>query len=147
MHDGLLLIGRKEFVEFPEWGLPRLRAKVDTGAFSSALGVTHYELWDEPGAGLRARIQPHRGAVITTPVLRLVCVTSSSGCRETRPLIEALVRLGPVTRTVRLTVTKRDGLRHRLILGRQALTGLFLVDVSRKYVLGGARSIHRGAGS
>src|SRR5947209_4603798 len=55
--DGTLtLIGRKEFVEFPEWGVGRIRAKVDTGAYSSALGVAAAELIMS-AAGMRVRFQ------------------------------------------------------------------------------------------
>jgi hypothetical protein len=46
-----------------------------------------------------------------------------------------MVQLGPVLKRIRLTVTSRAGLRYRMILGRQALAGNFVVDVSRKYLL------------
>jgi len=66
-------------------------------------------------------------------------VSNSGGGRERRPLLEALVRLGPVETRIRLTVTNRSHMRFRMLLGRRALAGTFVVDVSRKYVLGAGR--------
>jgi hypothetical protein len=62
-------------------------------------------------------------------------VSNSSGMREQRPLIETTLRIGPVTKRVRLTVTNRSCMRFGMILGRKALEGDFTVDVARKYVL------------
>ena len=139
-----LLIGRKEYVAFPEWGLRRLRAKVDTGAFSSALGVEGYDLEERPGGPVaRLRIvlnrrKPYRVRLAEAPVLGFARVVCSNGTCEQRPVVAALVRLGPVEKRVRLTLTtNRVALRHRMLLGREALNGTFVVDVSRKYLLGG----------
>ncbi|HEX5271250.1 MAG TPA: RimK/LysX family protein, partial [Gemmataceae bacterium] len=60
----------------------------------------------------------------------------SGGQEESRPLIEAEVALGPVRKRVLLTVTRRAGMRFRVILGRRTLAGDFVVDVSKKYLLG-----------
>jgi hypothetical protein len=137
-----LLIGRKEYVAFPEWNLRRLRAKIDTGAFSSALDTDGYELVERPG-GIIARIRlvlsrrhPERVRLVEAPVLRFTRVTCSSGVCEQRPVVAVLIRLGPVEKRIRLTLTNRATLRHRMLLGREALNGTFLVDVSRRYVLG-----------
>jgi hypothetical protein len=138
-----LLIGWKEYVSFPEWGNRRVKAKIDTGARTSALDVVSYELRKVDGQGLMAelRLALHRKrrdgmVVVQAPVLRMIAVRNSNGVREQRPLIETSIRLGPVTKRVRLTVTNRAGMVFRMILGRKALEGSFVVDVSRKYVLG-----------
>jgi hypothetical protein len=137
----LLVIGRREYVEFPEWGPLRVRAKVDTGAYSSALDVDGFELI-ETGGQIRARLhlvlnrRKARGVrVVETPVVGMVVVACSSGASERRPLIEPLVRLGPIERRIRLTVTNRAPMRYRMLLGRQALAGHFLVDVGGAYLL------------
>ena len=144
MSDELMLVGRKEYVAFPEWGIRRVRAKVDTGARSSALDVLGYDLWEVDGQGLHVRLRlalnrrrGDRFRVVEAPVTRMVAVRNSGGACEQRPLIEATIRLGPVTRRIRLTVTDRAAMRYRMILGRQALRGQFVVDVSKKYVQGG----------
>jgi hypothetical protein len=137
----LPLIGRMERVSFPAWDLHRVRAKVDTGAFSSALDVAEYELVEsDRGTTVRLLIRlsvrrPERVLRVEEPVIKMVKVRSSSGCEVWRPLIEPVVRLGPLTRRVRLTVTDRSKMRSRMLLGRQAIAGVFLVDVRAKYLL------------
>ena len=137
---GPVLIGWKEYVALPDWGIRRLKAKVDTGARTSAIDAASYELRRTP-AGLVVRMRlalshrhPERQKVVEAPVLAMVAVRNSGGMREDRPLVETVLRLGPVSKRIRLTVTSRAGLRFRLILGRKAVEGDFLVDVSRKYV-------------
>ena len=137
-----LVIGWKEYVHFPEWGIRPIKVKIDTGARTSALDVVSYELHQADGQGLVAELRlaldhrhPQRLTVVQAPVLRMVVVSKSSAMREQRPLIEATVRLGPVTKRVRMTITNRSGMRFRMILGRKALEGDFVVDVSRKYLM------------
>jgi hypothetical protein len=149
----LLLIGRKERLDFPEWGLLHVRVKVDTGAWSSALDVTGYELEHVgPGAMVRLRLNvdhyrsrrreaygEERGIDVRAPVVAMAAVRNSGGQQEVRPVVEALVRLGPVEKRIRLTLTNRSSMRCRMILGRQALAGSFLVDVGSKYLLRGKK--------
>jgi hypothetical protein len=137
-----LVLGWKERIDFPDWGLRRVRVKIDTGARTSAVGAVYYELRDIPGGGRVAdlvlaldRKVPERRVTVSVPVLGIVVVTNSGGHREQRPLVEARVRLGPLTKTIRLTVTNRCQMRFPVILGRQALAGDCVVDVSRTYAL------------
>jgi hypothetical protein len=137
----LLRIGRREHVDFPEWGVARVRAKIDTGAYSSALDVAGHELLETeegPVAELRLILnRRRRGAVrvVRTPVVGFTTVRSTTGCQQRRPVISALIRLGPVTRRIRLTVTDRSCMRCRMLLGREALAGAFVVDVQSKDLL------------
>jgi hypothetical protein len=150
--DGLLLIGWKEYVDFPAWGIRRVKAKADTGARTSALDVARYALEHRSGR-LVARMElalnrrrPDRVVTVEAPVLHQVVVTSSNGVREERPVVETTVRLGPVQKRIRLTVTNRSGMLFRMLLGREALAGSFVVDVGHKYLLGGRSSPgHQGA--
>jgi hypothetical protein len=139
--DRPLTIGWKEHVDFLDWGLKRVKAKVDTGARTSALDAVSYELRPSD-AGLIAELRlaldrrhPERLTTVQTPVLALIAVTNTSGVREERPVVEATLRLGPVRKRVRLTLTSRAGMRFPMILGRTALQGDFIVDVQRKYLL------------
>lgn len=140
-------IGWKEYVDFPEWRLRRVKVKIDTGARTSALDVASYELREAEGGGLVAELRlalhrrhPERLTVIHTPVLRMVLVCNTSGIREQRPLVETSVRLGPVCKRLLLTVTNRAGMRFPMILGRKALEGDFVVDVSAKYLFRAPRA-------
>ena len=137
-----LCIGWKEHLEFTEWGLRRIRVKIDTGARTSALDVVRYELAETAGGSLMAtlllaldRRHPGRFTRIQTPVLRMVIVRNTSGITEERPLVETAVRIGPIHKRIRITITNRSNMRYRMILGREALANDFLVDVSRKYLL------------
>jgi hypothetical protein len=136
-----LVIGWKEYVAFPEWGVRRLRAKIDTGACSSALDVAEYDV-EETAAGPIAHLRlalhrrrPDKVRLLHVPVVRFVVVRNSGGVAERRPVLEVMVRLGAVEKRIRMTVTRRTGMRYRMLLGREALAGDFLVDVRRKYVL------------
>jgi hypothetical protein len=118
---------------------------VDTGAYSAALGVADCELI-QIGDDLRVRFRvpisrrhPDRLEVVEEPVVKLVTVCNSSGCRESRPLIEPVIRVGPFSRRVRLTLTDRSRMRCPMLLGRQLLAETFLVDVRVKYLLGSGR--------
>jgi hypothetical protein len=138
----LRLIGWKEYVAFPDWGIRRVKVKVDTGARTSALGVMSYELREGNGQSLVAEFRlalrrkyPDRQVVVQAPVLGMVVVCNSNGMREQRPVVETTVQLGPITKRVRMTLTNRAGMRFPMILGRRALEGDFVVDVSAKYLL------------
>src|SRR5437588_13100069 len=89
--DRPLVVGWKEFVDFPEWNIGRVKVKIDTGARTSALDAVGYELRDEGEAGLVAELRlaldrrhPERLTVVRTPVLQMVVVSNSSGIRERR---------------------------------------------------------------
>lgn len=135
-------IGWKERIDFPDWGLRRVRAKIDTGARTTALDVRGYELLPNPDGTWFARItlalyrtKPDRVAVVEAPVVRFATVRNTGGQLEQRPEIETTVRLGPVTKRIRLTLADRSRMRSPVILGRTALAGDFVVDVARKYLL------------
>jgi hypothetical protein len=136
-----LMIGWKEYVDFPDWDIRRVKAKIDTGARTSALDVRGYELRQEPDGSMVAELKlalnrkrPAKLRVVEVPVLAMVTVRSSSGLPEERPLIETTLRLGSVFKRVRLTVTDRSRMRFPVILGRKALEQDFVVNVSQKYI-------------
>jgi hypothetical protein len=138
-----LLIGWKEYLGFPEWGIRRMKVKIDTGARTSALDVARYELREGDASSCQVELflaldrrHPDRLTAVHAPVLRKIVISNSNGLCEERPLIEATIRMGPITKRVPMTVTNRSSMMFRMILGRKALEGDFVVDVSRKYVLG-----------
>jgi hypothetical protein len=137
-----LVIGWKERLDFVDWQLRRIKVKIDTGARTSVLDAIRYELHENGKNGPFARLhlaldhkQPLKIAVVEAPLLRKIVVRNSGGSCEERPLIETEIRLGPVQKKIVLTVTRREGLCFRMLLGRNALANDFIVDVGKKYLL------------
>lgn len=139
---GLVHVGWKEYLALPELGVRRLKAKVDTGARTSALHVRSFAVVETLVDGTEiaeVEIEPDRrrpGWTVTSRVriLRRLRVVDSGGHPEVRPLIETELVLGPVRKRILVTLTDRSGRLFRMILGRKALEGDFVVDVARKYL-------------
>ncbi|MEZ4219230.1 MAG: RimK/LysX family protein [Myxococcota bacterium] len=138
-------IGWIEEVALPEWGIPRLRAKVDTGARTSALHVARIR----PLARGRVAFEVvvGRGSArapvpVVARVTRRARVRSSNGAYETRYFVATTLALGAVERAIELSLVDRSSMTHRMLLGRTAIAGDFVVDVSRRFLLGrrGART-------
>lgn len=148
------VIGWKEYVALPELGVASIKAKVDTGARTSSLHVAAVRPLGEASDGeteLEITIAPdrrHPERLVRTRVRQLarIRVTDSGGHSELRPVIETLVVLGPVAKRIRVTLANRSTMLFRMILGRKALEGDFLVDVSKKYLQPrpGAREVPGG---
>jgi hypothetical protein len=137
-----IVIGWKERLDFVDWQLRRIKVKIDTGARTSVLDAIRYELHENGQNGPFARLylaldhkQPLKIAVVEAPLLRKIVVRNSGGICEERPLIETEIRLGPIQKKIVLTVTRREGLSFRMLLGRNALANDFIVDVGKKYLL------------
>ena len=132
-----VLIGWTEYVELPDWNVKRLRAKIDTGARSSALHVEN--IVELPRNRIKFDVVLHREkrdrrVHIKATVHRRSRVRSSNGHVDTRYFVRTLLRLGPVEREVELSLVDRGKMLHRMLLGRSALSSPFLVDVSRRMI-------------
>jgi hypothetical protein len=141
-------IGWKELIDLPELGLRRLKAKIDTGARTSTLHVHSLAYLARLADGSQDaeltlapdRRDPSRLVTARVRVLREIEVRDSGGHLETRPLIETELVLGPVRKRIFVTLSDRSDMLFRMILGRKAVEGDFLVDPTRKYLL---RAWHR----
>jgi hypothetical protein len=129
------IVGAVELIAIPAWGVERLPARVDTGARTSALHVENLsELGDgrvrfELGAGRETR-------ALEATVSRRGRVRSTSGKLEGRVFVMTRVRVGEVEVRIEVGLVDRAEMRYRMLLGRSALAGRFVVDVSRRFVLG-----------
>lgn len=138
----LPVIGWKEYVALPELGVSSLKAKIDTGARTSALHVAAIRRLTEEVSGeadLEIVLAPDRRRpekLVRARVRQLarIRVTDSGGHTDLRPVIETLLVLGPVAKRIRITLADRSTMLFRMILGRKAVEGDFVVDVSRKYL-------------
>ncbi len=132
-----LVVGWQEWVALPDLGLPAVKAKIDTGARTSALHAETIEIIARADLQLvrfTFRPAPRKPDLILTceaPLVELRGVTSSNGTRENRPVIRTHITAGGERRAIELTLTDRGGMTYRMLLGRQALTALGLaVDPS-----------------
>jgi hypothetical protein len=138
----LPIIGWREWVGLPDLGIAKLKAKVDSGARSSALHAFRVKRFQQDGEDwVQFEVHPVQRktsdlVTVQAKVLEYRSVRSSSGKAETRPVIETNVTLHGKTWRVELTLTNRDQMGFRMLLGRQAFRKRFLVDASRSY-LGG----------
>jgi len=139
-----LTLGWKEYVDLPQLDVFGLKAKIDTGARTSALHVDSLTVTERHADGSAAiefgvpldRKRPERRVHTRATMLEEVTVTDSGGKAEVRPVIETEISIGPVRKKVRLTLTDRQGMMFRMLLGRKALEGDFLIDVGKKYLTG-----------
>ena len=138
----LVMLGWREWVSLPELGIESIKAKVDTGARSSALHTFELEPFSEDGiAKVRFSIHPyqHDLSVVRECVANLADernVTDSGGHTELRPVISTPICLGGITKQIEITLTNRENMKFRMLLGRTAMHGDFSVDPAGSYLLG-----------
>jgi len=123
-----LTFGWEEWVALPELGLPAIKAKIDTGARTSALHAHDIEVFG-PASKPKVRFNVHPVAgneditiTCSAPIIDRREVTSSNGEAELRYVISTKMDVGGETWPIDVTLTNRAGMTSRMLLGRQALT-------------------------
>ena len=134
-------IGWREWVAMPELGLDAIKAKVDTGARTSAIHAFSVIPFEQEGtAYVRFRVHPlqRRDDIEVECVAKVVdqrMVTDSGGHVEERFVIEAPIQLANEQWPVEITLTNRDTMGFRMLLGRTAIRGRFIVDPAKSYMV------------
>ncbi|PQA86171.1 ATP-dependent zinc protease family protein [Hyphococcus luteus] len=134
-------IGWREWADLPDFEVENINAKIDTGAKTSAIhafhireimidGVEHVEFYLHP---VQRRKKPE--IFCSAPIADRRVIRSSNGQEEERIVIQTRLRLGDRTWKIDLTLTNRDAMGFRLLLGRDALRRKFLIDPGASYLL------------
>ena len=140
------IVGWREWVRLPDL-LPdpadAVKAKIDTGARTSAVHAWELETFSvgtEPWVRFSLHPTQRDDAHVVVAEARLVEereIRSSNGESELRPVVETTLRIGPHAFPIELTLTKRDQMGFRMLLGRTAMAGRLLVDPGVSYRMGG----------
>ncbi len=134
-------VGWREWLSLPDLGITRVKAKIDTGARTSALHTFFIEPYHENGLTmvrfgvhpLRKRQQPE--LICNAPVHDQRSISDSGGHREERYIIQTAIRLGCCLRTIEISLTNRENMRFRMLLGRSAMHKV-LVLPDQSYLCG-----------
>ncbi|MDH5456679.1 MAG: RimK/LysX family protein [Gammaproteobacteria bacterium] len=138
----LLTFGWREWVGLPDLGIRQIKAKVDTGARTSALHAFEVRPFSAGGRDrvefLMHPIQKNTDTVVTctADILESRVVTDSGGHKEERFVIATTLSIGKFTWPIEVTLTSRDDMLFRMLLGRTAMRNRAWVDPARSYLVG-----------
>ena len=134
-------IGWREFVSFPQLEIERIKAKIDTGARSSALHAFNIEERSQEGKQIITfQVHPRqrdRQTTITAQaeLLEYRQIRNSGGKAQLRPVIKTNIQVGTEVWEIELSLTNRDVMGFRMLLGRQGVRNKFLVDPGKSFLL------------
>ncbi len=133
-----IVIGRKDLVDLPDLRLFDVQAKIDTGAYTSAIHCTRIKEMVEDGRRYitfhvpHARVEGQRDPVFRTAQFSLKNIRSSTGHLERRYVIVTHLQLFGKLYQTEFSLSDRSQMRNPILLGRKLLTRRFVVDVARK---------------
>ncbi len=142
MAEQKIVVGCEEWCGLPELSIPSIKARVDSGAQTSSLHAVNIIPFDkENQTWVRFEVHPIQNDGKTTihceaPVITQRRVKSSSGIGEIRYVIPSMLELGKSTWPIELTLTNRDSMGYRMLLGREAMSGKILVDPEVSFQMG-----------
>jgi ribosomal protein S6--L-glutamate ligase len=142
MLQNKIILGSEEWCSFPELGIPTIKARVDSGAKTSALHAINIAPFKKDTQNwVKFDINPIQNNVKTVihceaPLVDKRIVKSSSGFREERYVIQTNLEIGNSNWLIEMTLTNRDSMGFRMLLGREAMSGRVMVDPEQQYLLG-----------
>ena len=142
MTNQLITVGWREWLQLPELSLPAIKAKIDTGARTSCLHAFSIEVYTKDDNNwARFGIHPYQDNTETevycdAEIIDERTVTDSGGHKEKRYVISTNVLLDGQSWPIEITLTNRDNMRFRMLLGRTAMEKKIIVNPEKSYVLG-----------
>lgn len=137
-----MIVGWKEWVTLPDFDIPAVMAKIDTGAFTSSLHAYDIEYFRKNGEKyVRFTVHPIQKNTKITRVCEAKLVDkrhvkNSGGDEEKRPVIKTKISIGGIERIIELNLTNRDSMGMRMLIGRKALKDKMLVNPSHRFLFG-----------
>jgi hypothetical protein len=137
---GVVTLGWREWAALPNLGVRNIKVKLDTGARTSSLHAFRLRRYTRDGQEMvRFEVHPVQKSAAATvevkaPVLEERRVRNSGGGVEVRPVIETTLELAGERWPIELTLTRRDEMGFRMLLGRQALRGRVLIDPAASFL-------------
>ncbi|MBB1125326.1 ATP-dependent zinc protease [Thiospirillum jenense] len=138
-----VILGWREWVGLPDLDIPLIKAKLDSGAHTSALHAEAAGLITlAPDKQLICfavqplKTHPERSVQCIAPLIDRRMITNSGGHGEQRYVIRTHLRIGALLWAIELSLTNRATMRFRMLLGRTALAGRALIDVRQSYLMG-----------
>lgn len=134
----MIPIGWREWIVFPEYSDFPIKAKIDTGARSSALHATHInEISKGEDVWVKFRVYQGREFLfIETPIVGYKKITNSFGQSEKRPVIQLKIKMGKKIWKTNVTLAKRSKLAHPMLIGRKSLKKRHVIHSHKSFLTG-----------
>lgn len=146
------IMGWREWAALPDLQIPWIKVKVDTGARTSALHAINIRHLKIKGRAPMVEFEVHplqksleSSVKVQAPYLGERRIRSSNGTETSRPVVETLIQIGSETWPIEITLIDRDVMGFRMLLGREAIRGKFLVDPDRSFLFGRRKKKKRKA--
>jgi len=142
MASPLITVGWREWILLPELGLPLIKAKIDTGAKTSCLHAFFVEPFEKEGKEwVRFGIHPHQHDTKTeiyseAEAIDKRIISDSGGHKEERYIIKTDIELANQHWLIEISLTNRDSMLFRMLIGRTAMKNKIIVDPAKSFLLG-----------
>ena len=131
-------VGWRETVSLPKFKLKDLKAKIDTGAKTSALHADKIEIITVGGKKFVKFLfitEDGKNHIIKSPFIEERSIKSSNGDRTLRPVVKTIIKMGKERFEIEVTLINRDLMGFKMLIGREALNGRFLINPSKHNLL------------
>ena len=138
----LIVVGWREWFSLPGLGINKIKAKIDTGARTSALHAFHIDYYTDQGqAKVHFKIHPFQYSTdevvsCIANVIDIRWITDSGGHKEQRFVIQTHLHVGDLSWPIEMTLTNREDMRFRMLLGRIAMRKRMMVNPTVSFILG-----------
>ena len=136
----LLTVGWREWVGLPDLGVPRIKAKIDSGARTSCLHTSEYHIFQKDGIDwVQFTLHPIKKDqsiefLAQAPVFDYRTVRDSGGHEEHRPFVQTTLKIGNQHWPIEVSLSNRANMKFRMLLGRTTIAERMLIDCSRSYL-------------